>query len=206
MPGGKIVPFPLTGAKTKQKSKKANGSADVVVSREAVFSFLKDTRGVVTWTAADLARTLRVSVAQTKQALPILEMQGYIRAAEHDEWMTTIAGEQISGSAAPRFGKVAVDRALNELRDRIRQLNKDSKSDFTVSKAVAFGDFLGNASRVQAADVGIQLKQRAGRKIGAVDSAKVEKLLFTALRTRSAMLHLQRYADWMAARTHRRLM
>src|SRR5215831_8769759 len=114
MPGGKIVPFPPAGAKTKPKHKNGSESTREAVSREAVFSFLKDTRGAVTWTAADLARTLRVSIAQAKQVLPILEMQGYIRAAEHDEWMTTIAGEQISGSAAPHFEKINVDRALNE--------------------------------------------------------------------------------------------
>src|SRR5215831_5558221 len=112
MPGGKIVPFPPAGAKTKPKHKNGSESTREAVSREAVFSFLKDTRGIVTWTAADLARTLRVSVAQVRQALPILEMQGYIRAAEHSEWMTTIAGEQISGSASPRFKKAAVERAL----------------------------------------------------------------------------------------------
>lgn len=59
----------------------------------AFFSFLKETKGITSWTARDLAKTLDLSPASTKQALAVLEMQGYVKPAESKgEWITTPAG------------------------------------------------------------------------------------------------------------------
>jgi hypothetical protein len=148
-----------------------------------VFSFLKDTRGMVSWTARDMAGTLNVSLAQANDALPVLEMQGYVKHSGKDEWITTIAGESVSDSVTPRYRKEAVQGALDELRSRIRELN----------------DFLSERARVQAADVGVELEPR-GKNM-----APAPKQIFTRLRARSAMLQLHRLEKWMAERTHKRL-
>src|ERR1041384_583836 len=54
----------------------------------AVFSFLKDTRGAVTWTADDLARTLKVKKHEAEKVLSVLELQGYVHRSGEDEWLT----------------------------------------------------------------------------------------------------------------------
>jgi hypothetical protein len=46
----------------------------------ALFSFLKDTRGITTWSTRDFAETLNLSTADAKEALAILKMQGYVKA------------------------------------------------------------------------------------------------------------------------------
>ena len=171
----------------------------------AVCSFLKDTRGLVAWSAADLAKALGSSLALANQAIPLLTLQGYVKAAEDGRWMTTIAGEQLSGSVMPRFRRTAVDRALDTLKERIRSLNNSLDADFAISRAVAFGDFLGPAPRVQAADVGILLKRR-GEALAPVAERKMENALLTSLRARSQMLRLVRYEDWMSVRRHRKLL
>ncbi|PYU19500.1 MAG: hypothetical protein DMG32_24325 [Acidobacteria bacterium] len=40
----------------------------------ALLSFLKETRGITSWTAHDFAKTMNLNTAATKQALAILEM------------------------------------------------------------------------------------------------------------------------------------
>jgi hypothetical protein len=57
----------------------------------AVLSFLKETRGMPSWNLKDLSNSLRISVAQAKQATALLELQGYIERASDGRWLTTQA-------------------------------------------------------------------------------------------------------------------
>jgi hypothetical protein len=161
-----------------------------------------DTRGMVSWTVRDLAKTLRVASAEANDALPILEVQGYVKRMGKDEWLTTIAGESFSGSVAPRYRKEAVENALEELRERIRKLNSDPSTDVTVASAVAFGDFLSGRARVQAAAAGIEIRPRGRKK--ASDQQAMTAVL-AQLRARSTMLHLHKFKKWMGERTHRKV-
>ena len=154
---------------------------------------------MISWTARYLAETLNVTLAQANMALPILEMQGYVKRSAKEEWLTTIAGETVSGSVAPRYKREAVEDALKALRGRIRELKADRSAGVSVVRAVAYGDFLSDRPRVQAADVGIELAAR-GRA-----NAKHETQILTALRAKSPMFHLHGFAPWMSARTHRTL-
>jgi hypothetical protein len=197
----KLITFP----KPKPKAKRSSNKPPAPLTMPAVASFLRDTRGLVDWTASDLAKTLGANLAQANAALPLLSMQGYIKSAGSNRWLTTIAGEQLSGSVTPRFEKAAIDRALGALNERVRSLNKDSGAEFTVTRALAFGDFLGQGSRVQAAQVALQLKPRT-EPGSALALRRAEEKLFTALRGRSPMLHVLRFEDWMSVRTHRKLL
>ncbi len=199
MPSKKIIPFPDARIQKTERPKSEKSTPPQLV-REAVFSFLKDTRGMISWTARDLAQTLNVTLEQANVALPILEMQGYVKRSGDDEWLTSIEGESISGSVTPRYKREAVEETLNALRERIRQTNADRKSGVTVVRAVAYGDFLSGRPRAQAADVGIGLTARTR-----LDS-KHEAQILTALRAKSPMLHVHRFEPWMSARTHRNLL
>lgn len=64
-----------------------------------------------------------------------------------------------------------MERALNELKERIAALNADESVSQRVSRAVAFGDFLLDRVRVQAADVGIELQPRNPAQIGKKETA-----------------------------------
>jgi DNA-binding transcriptional regulator YhcF (GntR family) len=180
------------------------------IPAEAALSYLKDTKGALKWSVRDLADTLKISRRDAEQVIALLAAQGYVQSATGtDEWMTTPAGESVSGAKPPRFTREIVERAAESLKERIKQVNKDSKAAFRISDAVAFGDFLlSDRTRVQAADVGIGLMPRgeAVAEPRSAPAAKAERQFFRQLRGKTALLHVRPYADWMSKRSHLNLM
>ena len=75
----------------------------------ALFSFLKETRGITSWASRNFAKTLNLSTADAREALAILEMQGYVKSTGSKEWMMTPAGESVSGSESPRYSRETVE-------------------------------------------------------------------------------------------------
>jgi hypothetical protein len=172
---------------------------------EAALSFLKDTKGAVTWTVLELAHTLKITRTDADQVVALLQAQGYVQSAQaNGEWMTTPSGEAVSGAKLPRFDRDSVQSALAALQERIRQVNKDSKAVFKITAAVAFGDFMmKDRARVQAADVGVQLT-RPGERSGDLPSAsqaREERAFLRQLRGKTALLALRPLADWMKNRS-----
>jgi DNA-binding IclR family transcriptional regulator len=106
-----------------------------------LLSFIKQTHGP--WTERDLAKALNLSSAEAKQAIAAINWQGYAEPiARSQKWRTTEQGLTVSGAKAARLTLEAVEQALSALRDRIQSINNDKSAEYTVSEAVAFGDFL----------------------------------------------------------------
>ena len=183
---------------------------------EAAFSFLKDTKGVLTWSARDLADTLKVNRREAEQALAFLQAQGYVQPAHQKgsarnagQWITTPTGEAISGAKPPRFTCERVEEALAALKDRIKQSNKNPQTLFRITEAVAFGDFLrADHARVQSAEVGIRLARRGASPTEprSASDAQAEREFLRSLRAKSALLTIRPHADWMRRRSHRDLL
>jgi len=53
-----------------------NTATQPSISAEAALSFLKDTKGAVTWSVSDLAATLKISRADAQQVVALLAAQG----------------------------------------------------------------------------------------------------------------------------------
>jgi hypothetical protein len=112
--------------------------------------------------------------------------------------MTTMAGANVSGFSAPHFLRESVERAIASLAERMKQFNKSSDSSFEIKNAVAFGDFLRDGARVQAADVGILLNRESGKNTamdGHTDKHISKQALLKSLRNSSSLLHLCLYQD-----------
>jgi hypothetical protein len=175
----------------------------------AVMSFLKDTRGLMTWTTRDLAETLNIPASEAAKVIPIMEIQGYVKPAERArEWFTTLAGQTVSGSKLPHYTRERVATALAGLKERIAAARKDFESPFKISAAVAFGDFLSDRPRVQAPDVGIELVKRksdGGAKTSATE-AKARLAFLKQLRGKNTPLNIPPYQEWMSKRTHQNLL
>jgi hypothetical protein len=203
--------LPLLESAVRTPSAIAPGS----LSAEAALSFLRDTKGTVSWSLRDLSQTLNISKDETEQAVALLQMQGYVQAEAHKagEWITTPAGETVSGAKTPRFDRATVEGALTSLKERIEETNEHRAAKFEITGAVAFGDFLAkDRARVQAADVGVVLvrkdRKREPDEIAVAHSAvegREEQGFLRQLRGRSALINLKMYADWMGKRTHRKL-
>jgi hypothetical protein len=172
-----------------------------------LLSFLKQTHGP--WTERDISKVLNVSSVEAKQAMSAMQLQGYAEpVARTQKWRTTEAGLTVSGAKTARLTREAVEQALSTLRDRIQAVNNDKATEYTISEAVAFGDFLTQDARVQPAEVGIRLTPRNTDVDGAASAVehKAEEAFLTQLRARSAALHIQAYEPWMSARSHRKLL
>jgi hypothetical protein len=168
---------------------------------EAVFSFLKDKRGALSWTLGDLTQTLNISAPDAGRVLTILKLQGYASETSDNELLTTASGEIVSGSKPPRFTRECVDGSVSNLLDRIAANNSDRNADFKITQAVAFGDFLSGRANCQAADVGIELTPRepaSGRD-------QVNYFL-KQLHGKSRSLNLRPYEPWMSQRSHRSML
>jgi hypothetical protein len=201
-------------AKAASKPKSSNdrpsrvqAANNVSIPPAALFSFLKETRGMTSWTARDLARALKISPAAAKQALAILEMQGYVKP-NGSEWITTPAGEVVSGSKFPRYSRETIERSLASFGDHLGRVNGDASADYKIADAVAFGDFLSGQNRVQAADVGIRLEPRnpAAHDLKSAPEHNSQEAFLKQLRGRTPLVNLHPYAPWMSARTHRNLL
>jgi hypothetical protein len=118
---------------------------------------------------------------------------------------TTPSGESLSGAKPPRFTRESVERAVESLKEQIKQVNKDPHAAFRITDAVAFGDFLlSDRPRVQAADLGIDLRARneAASELLSASAAKAERQFLKQLRGKTALLHVIPYANWISKRSH----
>ena len=173
-----------------------------------LLSFLKGTRGAAPWTESDLAKALKIGLAQAKEAIAALQLQGYIESVGRTgNWRTSEQGEFVSGAKPPRYTRHSVETALAALSERIKAVNADQNAPYKITGAVAFGDFLSDQARVQAAEVGIRL----ARKVDTLGprSAKeyaAELALLKQLRGKTTVIKLQPYEEWMSARTHRTIL
>jgi hypothetical protein len=176
------------------------------IAPAAVWSFLKETRGDLSWTTERMIRTLKISAVEAANALAVLNLQGFIQpGGEEAEWITTPAGEEISGSKMARYTREKVDRALAEFAVRLKEANKDSKSAYKVKQVVAFGDFLSKQVRVQAPDVGVEVAERKQQNNHAdIPNSELEVFL-KILKGKSSVLNVRRYESWMSERVHRKL-
>jgi hypothetical protein len=196
------------------------------VAVDALLSFLKETKGLFSWSTADLTDTLKLSRAQAAEVLALLRAQGYVQAesGKSDQWLTTTSGETVSGSKLPRFNPEKVRQALASLQQAIEENNKNKNSEYKITRAVAFGDFLrqaaSNVGKVQAADVGIEFTPRSTPKSSASrapnsatptppktpEQAASERAFLHSLRAKSTLLNLHPYAPWMSSRSHLNLL
>src|SRR6476660_1065932 len=94
----KVLDFPNSEAPRQSATRMP------AIAPAAVWSYLKETRGDLSWTTERMIRTLKISAAEAGSALAVLNLQGYIQpGGEEAEWITTPAGEEISGSKMPRY-------------------------------------------------------------------------------------------------------
>jgi len=204
----------LTHANETAKRKiNGNASGPRIGASEAL-SFLKETKGQVSWTIREMASTLKIGAKEAADAIAVLQIQGYVRPAAGSDWLTTPEGEAVAGAKSPRYARASVEQALDALKARMDDMNRHATQEYQVTNAVAFGDFLSERPQVQAADVGVQLAPRKGgyRKLNpdveAVDSAveqATQRRVLQKLRARTALLNLRPYEEWMSHRSHRKI-
>ena len=197
-------------AKTSGSEKEPNSSAASAIpdiSAPALLSFVKQVSVEPHWDAKRLADVLNIKHSDVSQMAATLEMLGYAEQVSETKglWRNTPAGNTVSSAKPPRLNRDSVLDALEQLRVRVEQINANPESRFRVTELVAYGDFLDEHPKVQAADVGVGLELRSERR-SASDSSiekKSEEQVLSDLRAKSTLVHLHRMEDWMRRRSHR---
>jgi hypothetical protein len=202
-------------AKSSAPASALRSTSRATIPAEAALSFLRDTKGALSWSLRELSQTLGISREEAERVVALLQMQGYVQPESHKagEWITTPSGETVAGAKMPRFDRETVEAALTSLLQRIDDVNKDRAAKFQIIRAVAFGDFLAkDRARVQAAEVGIKLAHKGReqssdeiRILHSAAEAREEQTFLRELRGRSALINLRNYAEWMGTRTHQKL-
>lgn len=189
----------------RDASPKANAQE---IPAAALLSFLKEAGRARTWTEKDLANVLKIGLSHAKEAAAVLQLQGYIEPVGNTgKWRATEQGDLVSGAKPPRFTPESVEDALAGLRDRIKVVNDDPGAAYKIAEAVAFGDFLRDALRVQAAEVGIHLMPKSeATAIQSATAHAAELDFLKQLRGKAALLHIIPYESWMSSRSHVRLL
>jgi hypothetical protein len=176
------------------------------VPAPALLSFIKQMSAEPFWDAKHLADICRVKPADVPQITATLEMLGYAEPVpgKKDICRNTQSGNTVSGAKPPRFNRGRVLEALEELRTRAERMNADPASPFRVTELIAFGDFLDEHPKVQAADVGVGLSPKQSDQVMPATAAehKREEHVLADLKAKSPMLHLQLIEDWMRKRSH----
>lgn len=79
-----------------------------------------------------MAGSLRIRAANARSVLAVLELQGYVKAIKGEEWITTLSGEEVSGSRTPRYTPERVEDALRSLSRSIGETNHDSRAPYKI--------------------------------------------------------------------------
>jgi hypothetical protein len=193
-------------SRPKTRSRPIEAAAKAGILAGEALSFLRETRGLSTWTARDLASSLGIRLAEARRVIAALEMQGYVHRAPSNQWMTTFAGESVSQSRPPRYTRERIEQALTTLSQRIAEINRDSGAPFRITQAIAFGDFLRERVRFQPVEVGIELEPRKPAAISIVPKHQTRQQFLRQLRGKGGVIQFRRYEAWMRARSRRNLL
>jgi hypothetical protein len=203
-------------AKTSAPAPALKSTPRATISAEAALSFLRDTKGLLSWSLRDLSHTLGISREEAERVVALLQMQGYVQPESHKKgvWVTTPSGETVAGAKTPRFDRETVEAALTSLKQRIEDVNRDRAAQFQIVRAIAFGDFLAKErTRVQAAEIGIELARKGNEQSSdeintphSAAEAREEQIFLRQLRGRTALINVRSYLEWMGSRAHRELL
>jgi hypothetical protein len=180
------------------------------VPAPALLSFIKQVSAEPFWDTKRLTDILKVKAGDAQQITATLEMLGYAEPVpgKRGVWRNTQAGNTVSRAKPPRFNRDRILDALDQLRSRAKQMNSDPASPFRVTELIAFGDFLDQHPKVQAADVGVGLSPRHSDQALPATAVehKSEEHALADLKEKSPMLHLYLIENWMLKRSHRDLL
>ena len=144
---------------------------------DAVRGFLLQAAESPNWTQAYAASALGVDTKAVPGVLAALSMVGYIETDPEDpkRWRTTEAGNTIAGvSKAKPVARKTVDRSLQQVLDRIREVNVEKQYLYAVDKAVVFGPYLSGLDKVKNVDVALDLRPKVTNLKKLQDAVKAD--------------------------------
>jgi hypothetical protein len=125
--------------------------------------FLKQAAELGTWTTAYAQRVLGVDAKTAREALHALETSGYIERDKKtkDSWRNTRAGDAAVGvSEARPVKRTTAEEKLEEMLERVDEVNRDPKYLFRVARVLVFGPYLTKTAQIKDIDVAVELEPK----------------------------------------------
>jgi hypothetical protein len=147
------------------------------VTPEAVRGFLLQAAEFPNWTPAYAASTLGVDTKAIPGVLGALSMVGYIEPDPDDtkKWRTTEAGNTVAGvSKARPVARKTVERSLQQVLERIREVNMEKQYLYAVDKAIVFGPYLTGAEKIKNIDIALDLRPKMANAKKLQESVKAD--------------------------------
>lgn len=127
---------------------------------DAVRSFLLQAAEFLSWTQTYAASTLGLDTKTAAGVVAALSMVGYVEPDPDDrkKWRNTEAGNAVAGvSKARPVARKTVDRSLQQVLERIRDVNMEKQFLYAVNKAVVFGPYLAGVEKIKNVDIALEL-------------------------------------------------
>ena len=144
---------------------------------DAVRGFLLQAAESPNWTPSYAASTLAVDPKSISGVLAALAMVGYIEAdpADPKRWRTTAAGNAVAGvSKAKPVARKTLERSLQQVIERIREVNVEKQYLYSVNKAVIFGPYLTGAEKIKNVDIALDLQPKIANEKKLQESVKAD--------------------------------
>ena len=153
------------------------------VSAESVRGFLLQAAELGSWSSADLQKNLGIDASTARGVVTALQMTGYVESdgKNANRWRNTEAGNAMAGvSRARPITRKTAEKALEELKKRIDEVNREPRFLYAVDKAVIFGPYLTSADKLKNIDVAIALRPKVR------DQAELERKVMADAETAAA--------------------
>jgi hypothetical protein len=160
---------------------------------DAVRGFLLQAAESPSWTQAYAASTLGLDTKAAGGVLAALSMVGYIEPDPDDrkKWRNTEAGNAVAGvSKAKPVTRKTVDRSLQQVNERIREVNMEKQFLYGVNKAVIFGPYLSGAEKIKNVDIALDLTPKIANEKKLQEAVKAD-----AQKAEEEGKHFKSYAD-----------
>ena len=144
---------------------------------DAVRAFLLQAAESPNWTETYAASTLGVEPKAATGILAALSMVGYIEPdpAGAKRWRTTEAGNAMAGvSKAKPVARKTLEKSLQQVLERIREVNAEKQYLYAVDRAVVFGPYLSDAEKVKNVDIALDLRPKIANEKKLQDAVKAD--------------------------------
>jgi hypothetical protein len=163
----------MAGARTKKAAPELPG-----IAAGAVRAFLHQSAELDTWTAADVQKALSIDANAAKGVLAAMQMVGYIEPLKGGKYRNTSEGNAVAQvSNARPIKRETAQKALDEMLQRVKQVNLEREYLYSVEKVVLFGPYYEGAEKIKDVDVAVELspKERNAEKLAAASKKQADE-------------------------------
>lgn len=181
----------------------------VEVPAAAVRDFLRQSAQLPEWDAKFIRAVLGVDAGKVAEVLQWMQVLGHIEliSSRKSTWRNTEAGNAMARARHVKpLKRETIEKAVNELPERIRMVNTSPQHVYAVSQAALFGPYYTTDAEVGSADIAIKLMPKRVKSAlpgNSVEAQKARLAILRLLKGKGRGLTLFEAEDWMLKQPHR---